>query len=55
MWYGSKLKPLSTLLRYGVALALFGLGLGGRFALIGLLPPTGFPYDRNTPFIGPLA
>ncbi len=44
MWYGSKLKPLSTLLRYAVALALFGLGLAGRFALIGVLPPTGFPF-----------
>ena len=51
MWYGSKLTPLSTLLRYGVALALFGLGLGGRFALIGLLPPTGFPFLTFFPVV----
>ena len=44
IWYGAKLRPLSTPVRYAIALALFGLGLGGRFALIGLLPPTGFPF-----------
>jgi signal transduction histidine kinase/CheY-like chemotaxis protein len=44
IWYGSKLKPSSVLFRYGVAVLLFCLGLSGRFALIGLLPPTGFPF-----------
>ena len=44
LWYGAKLRPLSTLVRYVLAVALFGLGLGGRFALIGLLPPTGYPF-----------
>ena len=44
LWYGAKLRPLSTPVRYAFALALFGFGLGGRFALIGLLPPTGFPF-----------
>lgn len=44
IWYGSKPRSLSALMRYGIAVALFGLGLAGRFAITGLLPPTGFPF-----------
>ena len=31
-------------LRYGVAISLFMIALAGRFALTGVLPPSGFPF-----------
>ena len=40
----ARLEQLSVPVRYLVALVLFGLALAGRFALIGILPASGFPF-----------
>ena len=51
IWYGAQQRPSSPLVRYTIALALFGIGLAGRFALIGLLPPKGFPFLTFFPVV----
>ncbi|WP_181373226.1 ATP-binding response regulator [Massilia glaciei] len=43
-WHGARLDTSSALVRFTLALVLFALSLGIRFALIGVLPPTGFPF-----------
>ncbi|MDQ3038459.1 MAG: hybrid sensor histidine kinase/response regulator, partial [Pseudomonadota bacterium] len=42
--YGAHLMHSSALGRYLLGLILFGMALAARFALIGILPPSGFPF-----------